>query len=589
MKTKLSFFIALVMFNLQLWSQCGSLSFDNQSTDNGFLTVDVIYTDPPSDVIALTMRIEFSNTDFALNVTESNANRPNNNFTVSADPDYQKVDIDKTSGGTLNLGSGNVTIATIYFSIPAGESTDITFDNLSVIRGTPPNCNLASTSVSNTTGYTASSVTISGFMEKQTEGSDLPDVLVDADAALSVFNDDERYSPTSGTFSISLLPGDDYTLSFSKTGLLDCDGGVNATDVNELQKHLLTTEPFTLAYEHVASDVNGSGTISNQDIIKMQKIINGTAGGDGDIVSWTFMPQSEYNNLTLPSSPSGVPSYDEEVSFTNLTSNQSNVVIYGVKLGDITSSGCMDLTGKSLDNEREKRQISLPKLQARSGEEFLIPVRIIDFRDQLTLGLNLQFNPDFIELLDIENGSLPELGKNDYSITHDTRGMLTLIWFTMQKEGLSSANDQPLFFIKARALRDIKDLEPLVRLSYQRLENRMFAANGETFDLELTFSDLEAGKNFPKDRQENRKYERTNLYPNPFSNILTLELQASKNEEATIKLMTASGKILRILQREVSPGFNRLNFEGLKELPEGYLFYEIVLSDQKLQGKVLKQ
>jgi hypothetical protein len=186
-------------------------------------------------------------------------------------------------------------------------------------------------------------------MEKQTEGADLPDVRIFAEGT-NPTNEAESFSTTSGNYSIDVLPGDDYTLSFSKTGLLDCDGGVNATDVNELQKHLLTTEPFTEPEEHVASDVNNSGTISSQDIIKMQKIINGTAGSDPDILSWTFMSQSEFNNLTLPSSASDVPSYDDEISYSNLTSNQSNVVIYGIKMGDINFASCTDLTGKRLDN-----------------------------------------------------------------------------------------------------------------------------------------------------------------------------------------------------------------------------------------------
>jgi hypothetical protein len=219
----------------------------------------------------------------------------------------------------------------------------------------------------------------------------------------------------------------------------------------------------------------------------------------------------------------------------------------------------------------------------------LIPVYITDFQNQLTLGLNLQFNPDYIELLDIENGFLAEWDENDYSVSHDRKGMMTLIWFTMQKEGHSCADDKPLFYIKAKAIQDIKGLEPLVRLTYQRLENRMFAANGEIFDLELTFSDPEAGKKIPKDHQEHRKYDRTNLYPNPFSNAFTLELEVPNNEKATIKLMTASGKILRLVQIDVASGFNRLNIEGLKDLPRGFLFYEIILSDRKIQGKVLKQ
>jgi hypothetical protein len=475
-----------------------------------------------------------------------------------------------------------VTIATIYFTIPPGESTDITFDNLSVVRGTSPNCSLGNTTVTNITGYTAPSVTISGYMEKQLEGADLPDVKVFAeDDGGDETKNAVSYSTTTGTFSVDVLPGNDYTVSFSKTGVLDCGGGVNAADVNLLQQHLTTVQPFTKAIEHVAADASNNGTISSFDIIKMQQVIMGT----GTIVSWKFMSESEFNGLSLPGSPSGVPSFSETLTYNNLTSNQSGVVIYGVKRGDVNSMACSDLTGKRLDGNRKTNSLIIPKLQAKAGEILLLPVYASDFKDQITFALGLQFNPEFIELLDLQNGALPELSQKDYTLNLDRKGAFDLLWYTMEKEGHTVKADEPLFFIRLKATRDIKDLEALVRLRYQRLENRMFAADGEQFDLSLGFVKKPVRKNNPK-ADETRP---VSFYPNPFTESFTLELQSHKAEIATIRLISIEGRLLRTFEREVVKGFNRISIENMEELPKGYMVYEIVIADEIIKGKILKQ
>ncbi len=254
-------------------------------------------------------------------------------------------------------------------------------------------------------------------------------------------------------------------------------------------------------------------------------------------------------------------------------------------MGDINFASCSDLTGKRLNNDREKRQLILPNLYAGSGDEFLIPVYITDFQNQLTLGLNLQFNPDYVELLDIENGFLTEWDENDYSVSHDRKGMMTLIWFTMQKEGHSCADDKPLFYIKAKAIQDIKGLEPLVRLTYQRLENRMFAVDGKQFDLSLKF----VKDSMKKGALESDRTRPVSFYPNPFTESFTLELQSNKAERATIRLISIEGRILRTFEREVVKGFNRIGIENMEELPKGYIVYEIVIADEIFKGKILKQ
>jgi hypothetical protein len=66
--------------------------------------------------------------------------------------------------------------------------------------------------------------------------------------------------------------------------------GVNAQDLIRIQKHLLFIDQMTSPLAKLASDANGSGTISSLDIVALLKLLLGHTSNFPDQQSWITIP-----------------------------------------------------------------------------------------------------------------------------------------------------------------------------------------------------------------------------------------------------------------------------------------------------------
>lgn len=94
-----------------------------------------------------------------------------------------------------------------------------------------------------------------------------------------------------GGFSLSVLLSEvqaDWQVKVIKEG--NPTNGVSALDLVRLQKHLLFIDPLTSPLAKLASDANGSGTISSLDIVTMLKLLLGKITNFPDQQSWITIP-----------------------------------------------------------------------------------------------------------------------------------------------------------------------------------------------------------------------------------------------------------------------------------------------------------
>ncbi|MCF6169710.1 MAG: S8 family serine peptidase [Bacteroidales bacterium] len=79
------------------------------------------------------------------------------------------------------------------------------------------------------------------------------------------------------------------------------------------------------------------------------------------------------------------------------------------------------------------------------------------------------------------------------------------------------------------------------------------------------------------------------VYPNPFTNMATFEIEATKNGEALLEVFGLSGKKVYTKQQYLAPGNNRLLWDAA-DAASGLFFYKISLNDQLLKsGKLVKK
>jgi hypothetical protein len=99
-------------------------------------------------------------------------------------------------------------------------------------------------------------------------------------------------SDANGNYSFSsLIPGDTYTVTPSKTALSSGMAGINTVDVIAVQRHFLGLVLLSGCRLN-AADVNGDVTVNTVDVIAVQRFFLGFTGGIANVGKYQFSPAS---------------------------------------------------------------------------------------------------------------------------------------------------------------------------------------------------------------------------------------------------------------------------------------------------------
>lgn len=74
-----------------------------------------------------------------------------------------------------------------------------------------------------------------------------------------------------------------------------------------------------------------------------------------------------------------------------------------------------------------------------------------------------------------------------------------------------------------------------------------------------------------------------NMYPNPFTNNLSLEVLVDTNLSAIVQILDQSEKIIKMMSWNLKKGTNKTTFEDLQSLPPG----EYLLDIKNIDGTYL--
>ena len=111
--------------------------------------------------------------------------------------------------------------------------------------------------------------------------------------------------------------------------------GISAFDLILIQKHLLSSKPLDSMYKILAADVNQSNSISLVDIIKIRKVLLGSATDFGGTPIWQFIPNDfTFRDEQAPLS-TAIPSLFYLMNFSN---DVMNFDFIGYKTGDVNGS-----------------------------------------------------------------------------------------------------------------------------------------------------------------------------------------------------------------------------------------------------------
>ncbi len=307
-----------------------------------------------------------------------------------------------------------------------------------------------------------------------------------------------------GDYSTTLPSYYSYSITPSKAGDTDgdkanntnCACGVNEDDIVQGRKFVLgiITDAPSLQ-QVIAADVNGDGTVTTADLGLMRNCLSQIESIQlpPTFQWWRFMPEGYYNFYNVhPINPTAVPPLPGSLTTSAVTSNLPQTNFYGIKLGDIVGQGCIECVGTDgfalSVTERATaptKDLAFDDLALEAGREYLVPIRADKMEGLIYCGVELMFDPRYLEIVQVEQGILSETEASHSVRAEGGADVLRYVWFSMQLGGENSEDQAALFYLRVRAKRAATSLQGLIwQRSSDRLNTAVFA-DGATTKLSL--------------------------------------------------------------------------------------------------------
>jgi hypothetical protein len=404
-------------------------------------------------------------------------------------------------------------------------------------------------------------------------------------------------------FPCQLITTNSLTINPTKT--TDYTNGVTAYDISLLTYHILGITTISDPYKLIAADVDNNAEIDGADQLHMRNLVlRKTTTFPNNVGSWRFIPNrylqstafvNALNALnTGPFSPStcityngisycysGPNSYMDKItlplSSSDATQNDS-WSFRALKVGDIncsvvnTAARMAPNTLSNLDNKA---------VTLKSGKEatVLIKTKYAGKISSFQAGFN--FTNSAIQITSIEKG--------DFNSSNDVmdyikldKGEIRALWYNEKAKAKNFTGGVTIMKMKVKALKDIADLLAVLSLDEAVLQSEFYDDKNMRVTLPLT---LEAdGTNAPiADDAYSVK-----VYPNPFTNTVTLEVTSATKENANLTIVSAMGALLYNKKADLEVGVNTITIENTSTFPTGVLSYNLKFGNRTLNGTLNK-
>lgn len=376
-------------------------------------------------------------------------------------------------------------------------------------------------------------------------------------------------SDVNGDYSLTLAGNGNLSIVPAKQ--INLLNGVNAGDALAIQQHLVNINTISDPYIHIAMDVNRSNSISTFDALLIkQALLNNPLALNIFNKSWRFVPKAY--PLALP--PWGFP---EQIDLTGITGNQSDQDFYGVKIGDVIatfanpanfgSGGMTPLVLRVQDHALEAGQ----ELAVTFAADYLQNIAAFQFA--------LQFEPQYLELLEIEPLAALPLNTDNFGLLGVQLGAIQAIW--SQANGLDLPGGSELFRLHFKTLKSGALLSAALHLEETILPGLTFNNILKHAPVELRYSPVTAAG---APAETIQLYE---AWPNPFVNTTNIRFCLPEACTAQLRVLDANGREVFHTERFFPAG---IHLEELKfnDLPAGVLYCELVSPFGILTKKMTK-
>ncbi len=466
-----------------------------------------------------------------------------------------------TEGGTVELTSAMLDYGSmdncsapenLSFEVQPSsfDCDDVGFQNVSLL-------------VTDEAGNTATCVTV---VEIQDNGGNCPTVNISggvedangvglAGVEFNLSGDETNQVTTdfSGQYTFEeLVPGGNFTITPRKDTLPR--NGITTFDLIIITKHLLHIENIDSPYKQIAADVNRSGHISIFDVIDLRKFILFLSLEFPNNTSWRFVESSYvFPNPTNPFQNT----FPESFSINSLYENLNNSDFIGIKVGDIDCSANPNaLTGAAaVRNTEGTLRLEIEDQLLQVGEEYLVPVYANEFSKILGCQFTLGFPADAIEIVDIETGTIADIGRYNFGWHRQAQGTLGFSWNRMSSTLLEE--NPILFYLKLKSKKRIR-LREALWINSEMLVSEAYAGD-RNFELEA----LQAVQlQFKGQEVAMRSVRLLQNTPNPFHEQTTIAFELGEATEIQLDIYNAAGKLMKQIRGQYPLGWHEVTLRA---------------------------
>lgn len=396
-----------------------------------------------------------------------------------------------------------------------------------------------------------------------------------------------------GNFSFIGLPsGGDYTLTPSKN--IGFVNGVTAFDLAKINEHILAVTPFTQAWQIIAADANGSGTVTASDLVAIQSVIlSNSPNFPNGVPSWRFVP----SNYVFPDPAHPFP-FPQTLSLNDVVQDNLGAGFLAIKTGDVSgnanpafivgsstvgSSTVVPEYSGAVGNRPWRASPSADwqsVTEGRSAGFFNITTKDLSLRKgevtevlfEMATAPAWQFTLAFDTKLVEFQGFAEEMevvGQPRFNTSQSKEGVISMLCFGQQPA--------THFILKLKALADGK-LADALNITSDLTPAAAWNRQGEQLEPVLNFEDAsgQAGLDLMARCQ-----------PNPFSQQATIRFNLPQTGEVVFRFFDAEGRQVHALSGQFGKGENSISVNAGDLGTTGLVFLKIKTGSTTLTQRLV--
>jgi len=446
----------------------------------------------------------------------------NINFNVLSNGDLRVV-WDEPSGGNINLPSGT-RICDVIISSTAAFTQQVTVTGKEIVILS--NSGVGTGQVSAFTICASSKINVSGTVKnplgKAVSNVSIGEYNPDAQVWVTTIKNN-----TNGEFSLSqVTPTHDIVASRND----DPGLGINIADVARIRRHFLQTALLDTDYKKMAADVDKNGSINIVDVALTNRLVLKIIDKFPNNESWRFLPA----DLNISANPLNVNTpWWIELDKPGL--NTSKLDFIAVKVGDVDFSS-VPLNEDKFESRSAPVILAIPDTVMTAGQNMVVPV-YVDGGDMISIfSMDLVYDTTKMKLTKIESTMMQGFGSGNYN---DTGSKVIIGWDHPQGgEFVGTGTLMRLTFSN----KVTTGTSPLTMSNVI-----VYDADFNQYNTTQDNGSLTMGTSSVTD---DTWLENFKVYPNPWSDVLNVEVGLFKAEKVELEIMDATGKLMRVIDTE---------------------------------------